>query len=1028
MRRSGAPPSVGLAFCLTLLCIFALMVLISQPDATQAAPVPQTNPTPELTPVCPQTKFDEPMLSDGTDQFTCTNPLGRVIAWVFIDANANRRYDSGEVGLPGVTVQLLDSSGNVVRSMVSILNSTGTIGVAEFLGVPTAGVPYTLRILTPPGYTPTLTTEYTVQATSFVFCCSAQFYFPFFPQTPPQMTVTPTPPPNVPPPPAPACVPVSPSGGNYVQLPVLGYVGNESTGVDWVIEAQNVGATWTKIALLLFQENQGFCQPQVAAPFKLECTGLLKPGSAWIWTSQQVSRAAKSAIAFSFNPFPAYNPQYYRCESLDTLRRTAAWPEGWPSVSPSPGAFPFNWNPFLGQPIALEVVRKVPGNTNASLVMAGGYSALNATMEGRYDPVFGGFAYYAPVVYSGFMGFNSWLYIQNSGSECSSIEIWFKAQDDCLRAQICEVLQIAPGYTAQFNVSTCVAPGFVGSAWIRASQPLGIVVDQIGSNVLMSYTGIAAQLCFVFNGQCLDDGGGAKVAYGPLIYREQQGWDTRVYVQNLSGVTAAKVKVYFLDHNGGIITTIVDWVCPRGEQTFFLPLVNNLPGQYVGQIRVESQGWESPGDPFVSAPGIAAVAELIQYNSAARTQPTQAIAYNLFPETQGYLWQLGAGTGGTKSGVGLIGIPSLLQRGNSLGLVTEIAIQNIVPKPGFTDFAIYIYDQNGLIDYVCEKLNEKQVEYIDLSRWGIINPGFKGSAVISAIYWDHKVFDQAGGYTRNLVGLAAVKIERVVPTSNMPMPGDVAAGSEAFPIPPLFSNCPSFDFEGFPVVCPGVPANCSPVTLVLTICPPNSSTTTSVYAGATVALYNQGGQLLGSRVIGANGQATFTGITSGQIYTAQVNAVRRAVPFPSGGVDQIDMPGFTAQVSVSCQTQANQVYMATITPPTGFIAGYLVADCSTRSIFRQREIQLWIPPSANNQGGTYLQSAFSNPNGYFEFRGLNPCIVYELKIVQGSVVAVVMGVLAGAENVQTGVTAGQPQKYIISDAAGVVCDVLPDPP
>ena len=59
MRRSVSPPSAGLAFCLTLLCLFALMVLISQPDATQAAPVPQTNPTPELTPVCPQTKFDE---------------------------------------------------------------------------------------------------------------------------------------------------------------------------------------------------------------------------------------------------------------------------------------------------------------------------------------------------------------------------------------------------------------------------------------------------------------------------------------------------------------------------------------------------------------------------------------------------------------------------------------------------------------------------------------------------------------------------------------------------------------------------------------------------------------------------------------------------------------------------------------------------------------------------------------------------------------------------------------------------------
>ncbi|MFN8422811.1 MAG: hypothetical protein U0470_05225 [Anaerolineae bacterium] len=40
-----------------------------------------------------------------------------------------------------------------------------------------------------------------------------------------------------------------------------------------------------------------------------------------------------------------------------------------------------------------------------------------------------------------------------------------------------------------------------------------------------------------------------------------------------------------------------------------------------------------------------------------------------------------------------------------------------MPKPGFTDLIIYIFDQNGLMDYVCQKLNEKQVEYIDLQTW-----------------------------------------------------------------------------------------------------------------------------------------------------------------------------------------------------------------------------------------------------------------------------------------------------------------------
>ena len=38
-------------------------------------------------------------------------------------------------------------------------------------------------------------------------------------------------------------------------------------------------------------------------------------------------------------------------------------------------------------------------------------------------------------------------------------------------------------------------------------------------------------------------------------------------------MTAAKVKVYFLDRSGDVITTLVDWICPRGSQTFFLPLI-----------------------------------------------------------------------------------------------------------------------------------------------------------------------------------------------------------------------------------------------------------------------------------------------------------------------------------------------------------------------------------------------------------------------------------------------------------------------
>ncbi len=145
------------------------------------------------------------------------------------------------------------------------------------------------------------------------------------------------------------------------------------------------------------------------------------------------------------------------------------------------------------------------------------------------------------------------------------------------------------------------------AAWLRSTQPLGIVVDIIGRDVLMTYVGEPASYDYPFDPEDPgDDEGfsiGDQMAFGPLMYSEYQGWDTGVQVQNLSPVVNAKVKVYFLDRSGDIITTLVDWICPRGSQTFFLPVIADLPGNWVGSIRVESQEWWTPGTSAISAAG-----------------------------------------------------------------------------------------------------------------------------------------------------------------------------------------------------------------------------------------------------------------------------------------------------------------------------------------------------------------------------------------------------------------------------------------
>jgi hypothetical protein len=545
---------------------------------------------------------------------------------------------------------------------------------------------------------------------------------------------------------------------------------------------------------------------------------MLKPGSTWNLLGAQVPTGSKSGILFKFTTaqlseigvdlgFDDITGDYL-CETLffgvvgdadDYRRFKKAYNEGLE---------------FAGVPLdratgdgylAVDVHRTCPGDTTPGVEVTSKYNGLAADELGTWDDLFGGYGYYVPLIYADAADFNTIMYIQNGGLQCSSIEVWFKARDDCLRASICEILTLAPGESYQLDANDCVGPDFQGSAWLRSSQVMGIAVDIIGRDVLMTYVAEPAEINYTFDPNEAVTQTAQQVAFGPLIYSEYQGWDTGIQVQNMSGVTAAKVKVYFLDRSGDIITTLVDWVCPRGSQTFFLPVIFDLPGNWVGSVRVESQEWFTPGNPLVLPPNITAVATLIKYNDAARTETTEAIAYNLLPEHKIYDWQIGYGGGGLSSGVGLIAIPSLIRDLQGTGVTSELAIANVVPKPGFTDLVIYFYDQNGLLDYICQKLNEKQVEYIDLQTWGYINEGFKGSAIISAWFWEHDVFDDQGGFLRNLVGLGAVAVERKGTRLGEDVPGDEAAGARGIPFRQFETDDDSFEFcfMGYPPLCPG---------------------------------------------------------------------------------------------------------------------------------------------------------------------------------------------------------------------------------
>ena len=590
-----------------------------------------------------------------------------------------------------------------------------------------------------------------------------------------------------------------------IQLPVL----DDETCETW-IQVQNVGDKDGK-ALIIVWGDPSFCPPQAAGPLKAECTGLLRPGSAWSFAAAQLPKGSKSAVVYALNAttkvkdergnlvdfgrlvcstvFSEVVGDYDEWALFDEAYRLRGEYRGLIGPAGEQLIIDFGANP--GEPLAVTVNRKCPDPVTPNAFINAAYTGISSDQEGARDPRSGSFTFYAPLVLVGRGGLSSILNIQNSGIDCTSLEIWFKAQDDCMRPVLGDVLTVSPGETVRFDPSTVVGPDWMGSAWIRSTQPLGIVVDTIGPNHFTSYNGVAGDVA------ALNFSAGDQVVFAPLIYNQMQGWDTLIQVQNHSGTTAAKVKVYFLDQSGDVITTIADWICPRGSQSFFLPTLAALPGNWRGSARVESQIWWTPGTNPIDAPMVSAVVLSERWSDAARTVRREAIAYNAQGECLLYDWQVGHGAGGTESGSAVFAVPLLMKQYR--GITSEIAITNLVAKPGFTDFAIFVYDQNGLLDYVCEKLHDRQVEYIDLATWGWISPNFNGSMVVSATYWEHEVFDPEGKFVRNLVGLGGTAVERVGGVSGGPdLPGDESKAFEAFPIYNHFIN------EG-KIICPGQP-------------------------------------------------------------------------------------------------------------------------------------------------------------------------------------------------------------------------------
>ncbi|MEO8084668.1 MAG: hypothetical protein ABI780_12670, partial [Ardenticatenales bacterium] len=352
------------------------------------------------------------------------------------------------------------------------------------------------------------------------------------------------------------------------------------------------------------------------------------------------------------------------------------------------------------------------------------------------------------------------VHVQNADVVCNEADVTLVGASGT--TTVCAHLSLPPGESRDVDLAACAPANPVddvgparSAATVAGTGPLAIAVDiagiAAGWPVLASYAAPNPAAP-----PAIGAGVGTTLLAALPIGRPADGqFGTDVVVQNAAADRAAHVTVRFLDRAGdpsaaGDASAEV----PAGAAAVFA--VPRAGAGGLASARIDSVA--DSDDP--AAPPAAPLAAVVVHGRAtagsfASASPQDWSAADIVPAIQ----DPRAGTVADAIRTTRLALADVVRaKGatkDTVGRVSVIALQNRIEKPGFTDIVVYFYDGNGLLDYICQKLNERQVEYIDLSSWGYINPGFRGSTLVSAWFWEHDIFDDQGFFVANLVDLGA---------------------------------------------------------------------------------------------------------------------------------------------------------------------------------------------------------------------------------------------------------------------------------
>ena len=246
--------------------------------------------------------------------------------------------------------------------------------------------------------------------------------------------------------------------GRRVQIPRIDKGRRYGEG-DWStwIQVQNVGVERTGAVAFFWGAYSGLCPSNDPGPMGHACMSIPENG---VWTLRsQIPADAYSAIIYSVDDSDFQDA----CDDAD-LTTTADW-NVWKEDYED-----------TGQPLAVTVNRVGPNDFGATVSSI--YVGIDETMEGRGPP----YSYFAPSLMKGYHDLDTEMTIQNSGRYCVSVWIYYREQESCELSYAQHIQQLAPGEAVRVRVPRLPELGgdgaWLGSAYITASQPLGIVVDQ----------------------------------------------------------------------------------------------------------------------------------------------------------------------------------------------------------------------------------------------------------------------------------------------------------------------------------------------------------------------------------------------------------------------------------------------------------------------------------------------------------------------------------------------------------------------